>query len=473
MSYRKLLILSAVLMVLLSVAVGSYLISTEPPHAYVRAQANQPAGTVELFAPFWEAWDLLHENYVDPLNDGDLAEGALNGMLKAVNVPLGGFVEPTIDKNAPTTDDLFEPFWAAWTGLHDSFGEVLDDNALMEGALNGMVNSIGDPHTSYMDPESFARINEGMNGEYEGIGATVRQNETTGGLELVTIFKGSPAEQAGLRPGDQIVRVDGEDVTTLAQDEIISLVRGPADTTVLLGILRSGEPDIFDVDVVRAKITVPSVESEVLDGNIGYIRLSQFEFSSSQAMRTALEQMDANHLDGLILDVRGNPGGYLTTSIEVASAYIPSGTIVIERSPGQETSHAALENAIAPDVPMVLLVDQGSASASELIAGALQDHHRAKIVGMPTFGKGSVQTWRTLSNGGGIRITISRWYTPDGHSVSDVGITPDVEVPYVAEDVSGDPDNQLSAAVAVLHGNYQPTVYEQNALAQMEQMPLQ
>jgi carboxyl-terminal processing protease len=190
-------------------------------------------------------------------------------------------------------------------------------------------------------------------------------------------------------------------------------------------------------------------------------------------MRTALEQMDANHLDGLILDVRGNPGGYLTTSIEVASAYIPSGTIVIERSPGQETSHAALDNAIAPDVPMVLLVDQGSASASELIAGALQDHHRAKIVGMPTFGKGSVQTWRTLSNGGGVRITISRWYTPDGHSVSDVGITPDVEVPYVAEDVSGDPDNQLSAAVAVLHGNYQPTVYEQNALAQMEQMPLQ
>jgi carboxyl-terminal processing protease len=467
MFYRKLLILSAVLMVLLSVAVGSYLISTDAPHIYVRAQANQPAGTQELFAPFWEAWDLLHENYVDPLNDGDLAEGALNGMLKAVNVPLGGFVEPTIDKNAPTTQELFTPFWAAWTGLHDSFGDTLDDNALMEGALNGMVNSIGDPHTSYMDPESFALINEGMNGEYEGIGATVRQDENTGGLELVSIFEGSPAEQAGLQPGDEIVQVDGEDVTMLSQDEIISLVRGPADSTVLLGISRPGQPDILDVEVVRAHISVPSVESRVLDGNIGYIHLSQFEFASSQDMRTALEQMDANNLDGLILDVRGNPGGYLTTAIEVASAYIPSGTIVIERTPDRETSHPALDNAIAPDVPMVVLVDQGSASASELISGALQDHHRATIVGMPTFGKGSVQTWRALSNGGGIRITISRWYTPDGHSVSDVGITPDVEVPYVPENISGDPDNQITAAVAVLHGTYQPTIYEQDALDQM------
>jgi carboxyl-terminal processing protease len=468
MSYRKLLILGAVLVVLLSVAAGSYLISVQPPHAYVRAQANQPAGTEELFAPFWEAWDLLHENYVDPLNDGDLAAGALDGMLKAVNVPLGGFVEPTIDKNAATTEELFAPFWAAWTGLHDSFGDQLDDNALMEGALNGMVNSIGDPHTSYMDPTSFALINEGMSGEYEGIGASVRQDDKTGGLELVSIFKGSPAEQAGLKPGDEIVKVDGDDVTMLTQDEIISMVRGPADSTVLLGILRPGESDIFDVEVVRAKINVPSVESQVLDGNIGYIRLSQFEFASSEEMRTALQNMDANNLSGLILDVRGNPGGYLTTAIDVASAYIPSGTIVVERTPDKETPHPALDNAITPDVPMVVLVDQGSASASELIAGAFQDHQRATIVGMQTFGKGSVQTWRSLSNGGGIRITISRWYTPDGHSVSDVGITPDVEVPFVSEDVSGDPDNQLTAAVAVLQGTYQPTTYEQDALEQLK-----
>jgi carboxyl-terminal processing protease len=467
MSYRKLLTTGVVLVLLLSAALGSYLLTSKGPDTYVQAQGNQPANTVKLFEPFWEAWSLLHENYVDPLNDGDLAQGALDGMLKAVDQPLGDFPIPTINKDAATTDELFTPFWDAWISLHDTFGSALDDNGLMEGALNDMVDSIGDPHTSYMDPETFARVNESMIGEYEGIGATVQQNEQTGGLELISLFDGSPAEQAGLKPGDQIVRVNGDDVTTLSEAEIVALVRGPAGSSVLLGILRAGEPDVFDVEVVRAHISVPSVASRVLDGNIGYIRLSQFDFSSSEAMRTALQGMDANHLNGLILDVRGNPGGYLTTSIEVASAYIPKGTIVIERAPGRETSHEALENAIAPDVPMIVLVDQGSASASELIAGALQDHHRATIVGMPTFGKGSVQTWRTLSNGGGIRITISRWYTPDGHSVSDVGITPDVEVPYVSPEVSGDEDNQLTAAIQVLNGTYTPTVYELNALKQL------
>jgi carboxyl-terminal processing protease len=468
MSYRKLLTNGLTLLLILAAALGSYLITNEAPHEYVRAQGNQPANTVELFKPFWEAWDLLHENYVDPLDDAELAEGALAGMLRAVGQPLFEFPILTLDPDATSTEDLFTPFWDTWTALHDEFGASLDDNALMEGALSGMVDSIGDPHTGYMDPESFARINEGMSGEYEGIGASVRQDEETGGLELISIFKDSPAEQAGLIPGDQIVAVEGEDVTQLDQTEIIAMVRGPAGSIVHLGILRPGTPEPFQVEVTRARINVPSVSSEIFEGDIGYIRLNQFAFDSSQAMRVALEEMDANHLSGLILDVRGNPGGYLTTSIEVASAYIQSGVILYERTPDDSFPHNALGNAIAPDVPMVVLVDQGSASASELIAGALQDHERATIVGMPTFGKGSVQTWRTLSNGGGIRITISRWYTPDGHSVSDVGITPDIEVPYSPEEVSGDEDNQLTAAIQVLNGSYDPA---QAALS--EEIPVQ
>jgi carboxyl-terminal processing protease len=460
MVYRKWLTTGVVLVLLLAVALGSYLFTSEAPDVYVRAQGSQPTNTDELFEPFWEAWDLLHENYVDPLDDGELTEGALQGMLKAVEQPLYNFPIPAINPDAASTDELFIPFWSTWTNLHDTFGDSLDDNALMEGALSGMVDSIGDPHTDYMDPETFARVNEGMSGEYEGIGATVQQDEQTGGLELITIFEDSPAEQAGLKPHDQIIRVEGEDVTQLDLTEIISRVRGPAGSAVLLGIYRPGEPETFDVEVIRARINVSSVASRILDGNIGYIRLSQFEFSSSQAMRTALEEMDANDLRGLILDVRGNPGGYLTTAIEVASAYIQQGTILIERSPDREVTHAALENAIAPDVPMVVLVDQGSASASELIAGALRDNKRAMIVGMPTFGKGSVQTWRQLSNGGGIRITISRWYTPNGDSVSDVGITPDVEVPYIPEETGGDEDNQLTVALQVLNGTYETAVFK-------------
>lgn len=393
---RKMLTTGLMVALLVTVFTAGYVLGEHSPSAAVRAQSNQPEEVEALFVPFWEAWGLLHENYVDPL----------------------------------------------------------DDNSLMEGALSGMMVSLDDPHTDYMDPETFARVNESMSGEYEGIGATVRQNEDTGGLELLSIMDGSPAQKAGLRAGDQIVQVNGVDVTSWSQSEIIAQVRGPAGTLVELGILRDG--DILDVEVMRDRISVPSVSSRILDGNIGYVRLSQFESNASMEMRQALEAMDANSLNGLILDLRGNPGGYLSTSIEVASAYIQDGVVLIERSPDREFEHRTLGNAIAPDVPMVVLVDQGSASASELIAGALQDQGRAIIVGMPTFGKGSVQTWRQLSNGGGVRITISRWYTPNGNSVSEVGIAPDIEVPFDAELFQTGEDNQLETAIQVLDGTYQP-----------------
>lgn len=405
--YWRGLTASFTLVVIAAAFAGGYLLGTQDSGSAARAQGNQPAETEELFVPFWETWNLLHENYVDPL----------------------------------------------------------DDTALMESALRGMMQSLGDPNTDYMDPDTFARVNESMSGEYEGIGATVRKHETTGGLELVSIFDGSPAQAAGLRAGDQIIEVDGENITDLSQEEIIALVRGPAGSEVTLGILRAGEPDLLDFDVTRGRITVSTVTQRVLDGAIGYIRLSQFDFETGGLMRQALEDMDADNLNGLILDVRGDPGGYLTTAIDVASAFIEEGAILIERSPDNEFTHMVRGDAVAPEVPLVVLVDQGSASASELIAGALQDHERATIVGMPTFGKGSVQTWRELSNGGGVRITISRWYTPDGHSVSEVGITPDIEVPFDVDAALEGVDNQLETAIAVLNGTYEPnTVLEREAM---------
>lgn len=466
---RKWLITGVTLALVLVLGVAGYSSITFPPAHRVEAQSNQPSDTIDLFKPFWETWQLLHQNYVDPLNDNKLTRGAISGLIQAVSDPNFRLtVSSAIPANATTTDERFVPFWNIWNLIHSSVKSP-DDTALMEGALRGMMASIGDPHTDYMDPKTFAMVNASMSGEYEGIGATVRQNKTTGGLELVSIFKGSPADKAGLEAGDQIVRVDDKDVTSLSQDQIIALVRGPAGTSVQLGILRTGKTDILKFEVTREKITVPSVESKMLDGDIGYIILSQFEINSAPELRAALQKLDANHLKGLILDVRGDPGGYLTTVIDIASAFIPEGTVVIERSPGNETDHPALGNAIAPDVPMVILVDQGSASASELLAGALQDHQRAKVVGMETFGKGSVQTWFELSNKGGIRITISRWYTPDNHSVTDVGIHPDVVVPYVPQEKSGVEDNQLDAAVKVLQGTYQPTQAEKDALQAMAQ----
>ncbi len=459
--YKRLLAASLVLAVLLAIALNgaSGWVTILSPVA--EAQSNQPADTVDLFKPFWETWQLLHDNYVDPLDDSSLVSGAEDGLISALNDPAFNLPVPAVPADVTTDDERFVPFWDLWTTVHDQY-QNLDDNALMEGSLRGMVASIGDPHTDYMDPETFAQINESMSGEYEGIGATVDQDPATGGLELVSIMPNSPAEQAGLLPGDTIVRVEGEDVTSLSQNEIVARVRGPAGTPVRLGILRPGETDILKFEVMRQKIVVPSVVSRVLSDDIGYIRLSQFDFNSGPEMRTALENMDANNLKGLILDVRGNPGGYLTTAIQVASAYIPTGNILIERGPDRTTEHPALNNAIAPDVPMVILVDQGSASASELIAGALQDHQRATVVGMQTFGKGSVQSWHQLSNGGGVRITISRWYTPDNHSVSDVGIQPDVVVPFDPTATTGNMDNQLAVAVQVLEGTYTaPTAQDQ------------
>lgn len=458
---RRWLVASITLALVVTLVVTGTLLLSQHAEQTAEAQGNQPANTQELFEPFWEAWDLLHDNYVDPLDDDVLVEGALEGMLRATDISgiEDELVVPDLIESPANNTERFTPFWETWTLLHDTYGDELDDTALMEGAIRGLIASIDDPHMDYMDPDTFSRVFEGLSGEeYEGIGAVVSQNDETGGLELISIFEGSPAEAAGLKPGDQIITVEGEDITDLTQEEIIALVRGPADSLVRLGILRSGEVDLLKFEVRRGRITVPSVSSELLDNNIGYVRLSQFEFNTTADMRLALQELDVENLDGLILDLRGNPGGFLSTTIEVASAFIPDGVVVIERTPDNETDHQALGNAIAVDVPMVVLVDQGSASASEIIAGTMQDRERAIVVGMPTFGKGSVQTWRQLSNGGGIRITISRWYTPNGDSVTDVGVTPDYIVPYDPEVVVNDRDNQLNAAIEILLGTYEPDV---------------
>ncbi|MEB2286503.1 MAG: S41 family peptidase [Anaerolineae bacterium] len=438
------------LFVLLSALLAAALLAWQiPAIALTSAQSETPAGAETLFTAFREAWKLLHDNYVDPLDDSVLLSGAIASMARFAETP-----DTANNPALPSGGDAdLAPLWDAWAAIHRA-NPLVDDEKLLDAALYGLMAAAGDEHTDYMDPETYARVSEGMSGEYEGIGATVRTNEEYGGLELVTIIAGSPAEAAGLRAGDVIVEVEGEDVTGLSQNEIISLVRGPAQTQVLLGIRRPNVAGTLTFEVMRQRISVPSVTSRVLEGEIGYIQLYGFEGDTAPEMVEALQAMNADTLRGLILDLRGNPGGYLTTSIQVASAYLEDGNVLVERTPDRTTEYPRMGEVIASHVPMVVLVDQGSASASELVAGALQDHHRAIVVGMPTFGKGSVQRWYALSNGGGIRVTVSRWYTPDGRSVSEHGIQPDVVVAYEPDAGGGDDDNQLAAAVAVLEGTY-------------------
>jgi carboxyl-terminal processing protease len=345
----------------------------------------------------------------------------------------------------------FAPFWEAWDLVHKQYvDQPVDDTKLMQGAIRGMLQSLGDPHTSYMTPEEYAIATTDLSGELEGIGAYV---EGAGDyLRIVSPFPGSPAEKAGLQPRDLIVKVDGTDVGGMGEAQIISLVRGPAGSTVHLTIQRESSAALLEFDVVRAKITLPSVESKMLDGNVAYVKLNDFGEKTPGELTEALRTVMAQKPVGMVLDLRGNPGGYVDTAIMVASQFIPTGVIMRERySDGTEKSLDASPGGQATDIPLVVLVNKGSASASEIVAGAIQDYARGKVLGETSYGKGSEQRLTPLQNNSGVaRITVAHWLTPKGRTIQKIGITPDVPVPLTADDATAKRDPQLDAAVKLL-----------------------
>lgn len=349
-------------------------------------------------------------------------------------------------------NELFGPVFETYAVLNGRYIDPLEQELLIEGAINGMVNAIGDPNTVYLNADSYGRWTESLSGGFEGIGATVEKDETTGGMRIVGPLPDSPAEEAGLQSGDIIIEVGGDDITALALEEIIALVRGPAGTIVRLGILHEGETELEEYTIVRAQIDLPDVEFRLLDNNVGYIRMYQFTDTTAMNLQNALIELDADNLNGLVLDLRNNPGGFLDTALQVLSQFVTEGPILIEQLPGgEEQVFEATGDPLAPTVPLAILVDAGSASASELVSGSLRDLNRAVIVGVPTFGKNTVQTSVPISTGGAVNVTIARWVTPSGNSSHPDGVQPDVVVEY---DPESDPefDNQLAAAVRALKG---------------------
>ena len=311
-----------------------------------------------------------------------------------------------------------------------------------------MLASLGDKHTSYMTPEEFTQANESLVGEYEGIGAYV---DVTGDyVEIITPMKGSPAEGAGLQPNDKVVAIDGVDMTGTPGDLVLQHILGPAGTDVTLTIDRQGET--FDVTITREHIVVATTDYEMLDNNIAYVALNTYGDNSTEQLRAALTDLLSQNPDGLILDLRDNGGGYLNTAIEVVSEFISDGVVMYEQyGDGETYSYEALPGGIATDIPLVVLVNGGTASAAEITAGAIQDTGRAPLVGSITYGKGSVQTWIALSDeAGGVRITIARWLTPKGTQISEVGLTPDYEVELTEDDYLNGVDPQLDKAIEVL-----------------------
>jgi len=375
-------------------------------------------------------------------------------------------LKPALTTNIPTStasgdqggtpadlQKLFVPFWEAWTIIHQQYvDQPVDNTKLMEGAINGMMESLGDPHSTYMTPQGYTDATSQLQGSYAGIGAYVDTNGT-----LLTITKpmpDSPAEKAGLQAGDQVIAVDGLDVTSMLPEVVRQKVLGPSGTKVTLSIKREGQSAPMDFEITRAVIVVPSVTSKMLDNNIAYVQISTFGDSTANDLHTQLAALMAKNPKGLILDLRDNGGGYLDTAIAVASEFISSGPIVTEQSgDGTKTTSQAHKGGLATDksLPMIVLGNAYSASASEIVAGALQDTGRAKLLGETTYGKGSVQNWIPLSdNQGAVRITIAKWLTPNGRTIDKKGLTPDIVVPMTADDVKAGKDPQLDAAVKQL-----------------------
>lgn len=372
----------------------------------------------------------------------------------AVAVPQAGNGSLPVTGNptaASDTQALFAPFWETWTIVHDQFvDQPVNDVLLMRGAIQGMLGALGDKHTSYMDPYELQQANISIEGEYEGIGAWV---DITGEyLKVVSPMPGSPAEKAGLKPDDVVVGINGEDLTGKDGNLVLSKILGPAGTEVILTIRREGVEEPIDISITRARIVVPSVAGKMLDNNIAYIEVSSFGETTGDEFEAELEKVMANNPAGLILDLRFNGGGLITAAVEVASQLFSEDVVMYEQY-GDGTLQPLKTNktGLAREIPLVVLVNDGTASASEIVAGAIQDYQRGKLVGIQTYGKGSAQNWIELDNNqGAVRVTIARWLTPLQRQINEVGLTPDYIVELTEEDVAAERDPQLDKAIEVL-----------------------
>lgn len=343
-------------------------------------------------------------------------------------------------------------FDEVWQLIEEEYyGDLPSNDELMEAAIEGSLNALDDNYTTYTPPDIAELLREDFGGSVEGIGAFVRENEE-GFVEIVAPIEGQPAEAAGLLPGDLVLEVDGASVLGENFYAVIAKVRGPRGTDVTLKIFRPSTEEELDFTITRARFEVPTVEAEMLDNNIAYLKLTEFGGLAAEQVTTELQALLDQDPQALILDLRNNPGGFVDQCVAIADLFMTDNVVLYQRdSQGGENVYRADDGDFAEQVPLVVLVNAASASASEIVAGAIQDTERGTVIGDITFGKGSVQLLHTLSDGSELRVTIARWFTPDDHSINGVGITPDIEVPDDLE--TPDVDEQLDRAIEfILNG---------------------
>jgi carboxyl-terminal processing protease len=426
----------------------------------------------------------IENTSVPPVHGGDGKErnrpgGSLLGIGLAIllatatffsGLHLGSVQNTSLEANLSSWSSLFRPvtqadnsvdltqFWKVWNILNERFvsstttvtSHTTQDK--VHGAISGLVKSYGDPYTVFMPPQQAAMFQEDISGNFSGVGMEVGMRDDV--VTIISPLPGSPAEKAGLAAGDAIIRIDGASTEGMGIDEAVRLIRGEKGTQVKLTIFRTGESEFRDIEVTRDTISIPTSKTEE-KGDVFVISLYSFNALSEAEMQSALRKYVESGKKKLILDLRGNPGGYLQSAVSIASYFLPVGKVVVRENFGGDTEEQLYRSSgkeLGDSAPekMVVLVDGGSASASEILAGALKEHGAATLIGAQTFGKGSVQELIELEDGSSLKVTIARWFTPNGISISAGGLAPDIAVERTVEDRTAGKDPQLDAALDFL-----------------------
>lgn len=377
------------------------------------------------------------------MKDHSFFKGALAGAL--IVLLAGGAVSCSVFKSEESQkmellNSLIDRFY---------IGDV-DETDLSEGVYKGYIEGLGDPYSVYYDEEETKQMSESLSGEFGGVGALMSQDRETGVITVLQVYDGSPAQEAGMRDGDTLYKVEGEEVTGEDLSDVVSKVKGEKGTQVTLTVLRADTGDEEELTITRDTIEAQTVSCEMKEENVGYIRITEFDTVTYEQYKEALEDLEDQGMERLIVDLRSNPGGNLDTVCDILDLMLPEGLIVYTEDKNGEREEYTSDEENQFDKPLVVMMNGYSASASEIFAGAIQDYGLGQIVGTQSYGKGVVQSVFDLQDGTSVKLTIAEYFTPNGRSIDGEGITPDVEVEYQYDENNPDADNQLEKAMEVV-----------------------
>lgn len=361
----------------------------------------------------------------------------------------------------------FEPFWKAWNTINEKYvastSTLPTNQEKVWGAISGLARSLGDPYTTFLPPVEAEIFESDISGNFEGVGMEIGIREEE--LTVIAPLKDTPAERAGIKAADKILKIDGVPSLSMSIDKAITLIRGERGTAVVLTIGREETGEVLDIEIIRDIIDIPVIETELRDDGVFVIGLYSFTGTAPRLFKNALEEFSNSHSDKLILDLRGNPGGFLEVAVDMASWFLPAGKVVVTEDFGSDKDDRVYRSRgydiFSDELKLVILINEGSASASEILAGALREHKKAILVGQKTFGKGSVQELVKITPDTSLKVTVARWLTPNGISISEDKLSPDYEVERSLEDFQADRDPQLDKAVEILL-NYDPSILDNN-----------